>query len=197
MEELDPSLRRDVKIKARVEDVGSLVLKAMAIAKPEAMIHQTDTFFGTTQGLRLNLRVETRGTDHINSYLMLYNIPNQKEDAKTPILMECKIPEPTKFMLIMTASNGIYGHTVDKIRRVFIHTDEASSIRTRIHIDHVHVLGDFMELEVLLPSGINESVGKRIVEELKVEMGIKDENLVDCTYFDLLQDQEKIKKVFI
>ena len=58
--------------------------------------------------------------------------------------------------------------------------------QTRVYIDRVEDLGDFLELEVVLPPDQSEEAGKRIAEELLRELGIEKSELVAEAYVDLL-----------
>ena len=64
--------------------------------------------------------------------------------------------------------------------------------RTRIHLDRVKDLGNFLELEVVL--GDNETAEKGI-EEARVilgQLGIEDSNLIQAAYVDLLNQSETL-----
>ncbi|MCC5640713.1 class IV adenylate cyclase [Nostoc sp. CHAB 5844] len=75
---------------------------------------------------------------------------------------------------------GVIG-TVEKRRRVYI-VD-----RTRVHLDRVESLGDFMELEVVLKDGEAVEAGVDVANSLMKTLDIRQENLVSCAYIDLLQ----------
>lgn len=58
--------------------------------------------------------------------------------------------------------------------------------QTRIHIDAVEDLGNFMELEVVLQAEQTLEEGQTIARDLQNKLGVKDEDLIDCAYVDLL-----------
>ena len=58
--------------------------------------------------------------------------------------------------------------------------------QTRVHIDRVDGLGDFLELEVVLRPDQSEDQGKQIAEELLTELGIGKNQLIAEAYVDLL-----------
>lgn len=58
--------------------------------------------------------------------------------------------------------------------------------QTRIHIDSVQGLGDFMELEVVLRPDQTLEEGRKIADNIKTKLDVKDENLIECAYMDLL-----------
>jgi predicted adenylyl cyclase CyaB len=59
--------------------------------------------------------------------------------------------------------------------------------QTRIHLDEVEDLGAFAELEVVLRPGQSEAEGLKIAENLAVELGIREEDLVEGAYIDLME----------
>ena len=61
--------------------------------------------------------------------------------------------------------------------------------RTRIHLDAVDGLGDFLELEVVLAPDEDPAAGDAVAVELTARLGIPDEDLVDVAYLDLLRSQ--------
>ena len=58
--------------------------------------------------------------------------------------------------------------------------------QTRVHLDRVHGLGDFMELEVVLHDGQSAAQGEALAEQLMAELGIAHEQRVAGAYLDLL-----------
>jgi len=58
--------------------------------------------------------------------------------------------------------------------------------QTRIHIDQVAGLGDFLELEVVLQPEQSDAEGKIIAAALLSDFGIDKEQLIGRAYVDLL-----------
>ena len=58
--------------------------------------------------------------------------------------------------------------------------------RTRIHVDAVEGLGDFLELEVVLADGDDEAAAMEEAESLMAALGIEREDLLDRTYAEML-----------
>ena len=56
----------------------------------------------------------------------------------------------------------------------------------RIHLDRVEGLGDFLEFEVVLSEDVSEREGHRIVDDLRREFDINDEDLISGSYADLV-----------
>ncbi|HEK85562.1 MAG TPA: CYTH domain-containing protein, partial [Candidatus Aminicenantes bacterium] len=61
---------------------------------------------------------------------------------------------------------------------------------TRLHLDQVEGLGDFLELEVVLHPGQTEAEGQAIAYELMEKLGLKQEDLIDRAYIDLLDEND-------
>ncbi len=61
--------------------------------------------------------------------------------------------------------------------------------RTRIHLDEVEGLGDFMELEVVLREGESAEDGVREAESLMARLQVKPSQLIDRAYIDLLAER--------
>jgi predicted adenylyl cyclase CyaB len=57
---------------------------------------------------------------------------------------------------------------------------------TRVHLDQVQGLGTFLELEVVLGPDQDPAQGEATAFELMERLGIKEEDLVEVAYIDLL-----------
>jgi len=57
---------------------------------------------------------------------------------------------------------------------------------TRIHLDHVDTLGDFLELEVVLAENQTISSGESFALELMTKIGILPSQLIPISYLELL-----------
>ena len=58
--------------------------------------------------------------------------------------------------------------------------------QTRVHIDVVQDIGSFMELEVVLKPEQSTEEGQVIAKDLQDKLGVKNEDLIECAYVDLL-----------
>jgi len=57
---------------------------------------------------------------------------------------------------------------------------------TRVHLDEVEGLGDFVELEVVLQPDQDVSDGVATAEDLMQKLGIRPTQLIEKAYIDLL-----------
>ena len=71
-------------------------------------------------------------------------------------------------------------------RRVVKHRTLLLAGRTRIHLDRVQDLGEFLELEVVLRDGEEAGDGVAEARMLMQRLGIRPDQLIECAYLDLL-----------
>lgn len=165
----------NVEIKARVRD--PLVLEQVATrlggGEPELLI-QRDTFFEVPRG-RLKLREISGGP----AQLIQYERSDQAGPRPSDYLL-VPVPDPTMLVEALDRSQGIRG-IVRKLRKLWIVG------QTRIHLDHVEELGDYVELEVVLHGDQSLAEGARMAEALMNELGICRSDLVESAYIDLLE----------
>jgi predicted adenylyl cyclase CyaB len=167
---------RNIEIKARVADIGVITAKVAEMAeKGPIEVYQDDTFFACPNG-----RMKLRAFSETDAELIFYKRPNQagpKEStySKTPVT------EPAKMREVLTQGYGQTGRVI-KHRTLFLIG------RTRVHLDRVEGLGEFLELEVMLAE--NESAESGVLEanELLRKLGISASQLIEGAYVDMLND---------
>lgn len=71
--------------------------------------------------------------------------------------------------------------------RVIKHRTLVMAGRTRIHLDRVQDLGEFLELEVVLEEGEDAALGVAEAHELMQQLGVEPEQLLETAYVDLLR----------
>jgi len=168
----------NVEIKARIENIDDLLPRAQALAEEDEhpqLIHQDDTFFRVPHG-RLKLRVFSDGAGELIHY--------HRPDAEGPKVSDYVITpaaDPDSLREALERACGVLGRVVK--RRILVLAGQ-----TRIHLDHVENLGDFLELEVVLREGQTEAEGTAIARQLLDVLGVKPEQLISGAYLDLLLD---------
>ena len=168
-------MARNIEIKARVADMAALVARAAAIADSGPVeIPQDDTFFRCDDG-RLKLRVFEDGRGE----LIFYRRPDA-DGPKVSFYVLSPTASPDTLREALTLSNGQEGRVV-KHRTLFLVG------RTRVHLDRVQGLGDFMELEVVLADDETPEAGVREAHELMARLRVPAEALVTGAYHDLLR----------
>jgi len=168
-------MARNVEIKARAGNVAELTARVgrMATSGPEEIV-QDDTFFHCPEG-RLKLRAFSDG----EGQLIFYKRPDT-EGPKTSSYSIAPVENADAMRETLAQALGQAGR-VRKRRTLFLVG------RTRVHIDSVEDLGDFLELEVVLEEGEAEADGVREAEELLTALEIPQPALVDRAYVDLLE----------
>lgn len=168
------SLARNIEIKARIESIDALTLKAAAIAdKGPIEIVQDDTFFRCETG-RLKLRAFS-GTE---GELIFYRRANQAGPKESFYLRT-----PTSATETLRESLSMAYGQVGRVRK---HRTLFLVGRTRVHLDKVEGLGHFLELEVVLEEGEPAEIGVREANELMTKLGIEPSQLIEGAYVDLL-----------
>lgn len=165
----------NIEIKARVRDMDMLRKRAEALSDtPCQVIPQEDTFFNIDRG-RLKLRIlgDARGQ------LIYY----ERDDSHGPKHSEYYIYETREAEVlkgILAAAYGVRG-VVKKVRYLYL------AGQTRIHLDEVVGLGQFMELEVVLGEAQSEAEGEQIARDLMDKLEILPDDLIDVAYMDMLE----------
>jgi adenylate cyclase class IV len=174
----NPTMPANVEIKARIPSVDALLPVARSLGDDEhpQRIHQDDTFFAVPHG-RLKLRVFGDGSGELIHY--------HRADAHGPKLSDyvlAPVPEPESLREALTRACGLLGRV--RKSRILVLVGP-----TRIHLDRVEGLGDFLELEVVLADGQPEAEGTAIAQALMARLGVQPEQLVSGAYLDLLRAQ--------
>ncbi len=164
----------NIEIKARARNFAEIKARAEKISDiPVQEISQEDTFFNTPQG-RLKLR---RLADH--AQLIYYTRPDQ-EGPKRSDYHITRSDDPDNLKRVLELAYGIRG-VVRKTRYLYLVG------QTRVHLDDVAGLGQFMELEVVLDEGQSDSEGQKIAADLMSVLGVEWEDLIEGAYMDLLE----------
>lgn len=165
----------NVEIKARAREPGKVRARAEeSTDKPCETAFQEDTFFQTARG-RLKLRVAQPG----GSALIFYERRDELGPKQSDYLV-CPIADPDSLKALLGACLGIRG-VVRKERRLYMIGN------TRVHLDDVEGLGQFLELEVMLRGNEDVSDGIAVAHSLMAKLGIEVSDLVEGAYIDLLE----------
>ncbi len=168
---------RNIEIKARIDSVEALLPRAQQVTGEEPeILDQDDTFFAVPQG-RLKLREFADG----RAELIHYHRPDSAA-VKASDYVRVPVPDPALLREALARACGLRGR-VRKRRWLLM------AGATRIHLDRVEGLGDFMELEVVLADGQSEGEGVRIAEGLMQSLGLADAERLAGAYLDLLNLQ--------
>jgi predicted adenylyl cyclase CyaB len=167
---------RNIEIKARISRVSDLVELAAALADDgPTEILQDDTFFACPAG-RLKLRAFSNSAGE----LIFYQRSNES-GPKESFYVRTPTATPDSLRETLALAYGVVGR-VRKHRTLFL------AGRTRIHLDRVEDLGDFLELEVVLDDEESRKSGVREAERLMQQLGVAPSQLIDRAYVDLLTE---------
>jgi len=170
-------MARNVEIKARIEGVEALAPRAAAIASAGPIeIDQDDTFFRCESG-----RLKLRAFSNESGELIFYRRANQS-GPKESFYLRSPTSEPNVLRESLTLAYGQVGR-VRKHRTLYLVG------RTRIHLDRVEGLGDFLELEVVLADGEDCDRGLGEAHALMEALAVKPSQLIEVAYVDLLARQ--------
>jgi predicted adenylyl cyclase CyaB len=165
---------RNVEIKARIESIEMLLPKAAALANSgPTTIHQDDTFFRCPNG-----RMKLRKLSDTAGELLFY----QRADSAGPkesFYLRVPTTSPDTLREALALAYGVIGR-VRKDRTLFMLG------RTRIHLDRVAGLGDFLELEVVMADSEPVETATALAQEIMHKLQVSTEQLVSGAYVDLL-----------
>jgi adenylate cyclase class IV len=167
-------MSRNVEIKARIDSLPSLALRAAAIATDGPIeIFQDDTFFACNAG-RLKLRAFSAEAGELIFYRRA-DLPGPKES----FYVRSSTTDPLSLREALGLAYGVIGRVV-KQRTLY------KVGRTRVHLDRVRDLGEFLELEVVLRDDEPLAAGVQEAHELMARLGVDRSQLVEGAYVDLL-----------
>ena len=84
------------------------------------------------------------------------------------------------------ALRHVLSHAYGQAGRVVKHRTLYLAGRTRIHLDRVAGLGDFLELEVVLDDSESAENGVRTAHEVMEQLGVTPAQLIEGAYVDFL-----------
>ena len=169
---------KNVEIKARITDYDKVKRLVEDLCHtPIYTEQQEDTFFNSSKG-RLKLR-ESAG----ESAIIYYDRPNSYEPKQSDIAISFT-ENPDSLKSVLSKSNGIRG-IINKKRILYKYG------QTRIHLDDVEGLGNFIELEVVLEHNQTSKDGETIAYNLMNKFDIQKTDLIDIAYIDLIETNQQ------
>ena len=164
----------NIEIKARLRD-RAFVEKVLTELRADGptRLEQIDVFFNCPNG-----RLKLRSIAGQPAELIFYDRP----DRPGPKLSEYVVSRTNDAQTLRDALTRAYGAKgiVAKTRTLFL-----VGI-TRVHLDAVEGLGDYMELEVVLDNATSPEGGRKIADDLLVKLGIQPADLCPTAYLDLI-----------
>jgi len=164
----------NIEIKAILRNRSTVeaVAARLSDSGPE-IIYQQDIFF-CCEAARLKLRI----LGPAQGELIRYERSDIAEVRSSRYLI-ARTADPQVLLDILTKTLGQTG-VVKKTRTLYLIG------QTRVHLDQVDGLGDFLELEVVLRPEQDEEKAKNIAGNLLANFGIEQQHLIAEAYIDLL-----------
>jgi len=168
----------NIEIKARCpapDQVRRLLLSAGADCR--GIDRQTDTYFHVPDG-RLKLR-----QGNIENALIFYRRPNQTGLKQSDVALYRTTEDSALAEVLISALPVLV--VVQKQREIYFLSN------VKFHLDTVEGLGYFVEIEAIDADGtIGIETLRRQCESFMEKLGIRRDDLIDCSYSDLLMQKE-------
>jgi len=169
-------MARNIELKAYAKNYEALRERAAALSDQDPLSYrQLDTFYQVPHG-RLKLR---RFDDGTLSELIHYQ-RDDTEGPKVSFYMRSPVSDADATHALLSAALGTRGN-VSKERLVYLVG------RTRIQLDRVDGLGDFIEIEVVLGEDDDEADGESEAHRWLDQLEVAREDYVPGAYIDLLK----------
>jgi predicted adenylyl cyclase CyaB len=170
------SMPANIELKARIADVpGTEALVATMSDTPPRTLRQRDTFFRCATG-RLKLREDGTGQGELIHYVRADAAGVKRSDYEI-----ASVADPGSLKAVLRLALGETA-VVEKTRRLYVIG------QTRVHLDAVQGLGNFLELEVVLRPDQSAAEGHDVAAGLMGLLGIRDSDVLATAYADMLDD---------
>jgi predicted adenylyl cyclase CyaB len=168
--------RANIEIKARLRDVDAAARTAASLgARSMGADRQVDTYFRVPKG-----RMKLRESLFSGEQLILYLRPDEPGPKRADYEV-VPVPKGGRAKELLEALFGVEV-VVEKVRRLHVVGD------TRIHLDTVAGLGDFLEFEAVYLHGdpTAEKAARLDVDRLMKSFDVRQDDLVPLSYRELL-----------
>lgn len=170
MSPADPTLRRNVELKARDPDPGRSRELCLSLgAEDHGELYQRDTYFEVPHG-GLKLREQSPGEAHLIQFDRVSE-PQERESRYRLVALG----DGPALRAALESALGVRVSVV-KRRKLFIWRS------VRIHLDQVEGLGSFIEFEAVAPAQSDLAHEYELVRELRERFAVSDERLVAAGY---------------
>ena len=168
-------MSRNIEIKAHVASIAALVPQVQAMADQGPFeILQDDTYFVCVAG-KLKLRMFSAQQGEL-----IYYRRDHQLGPKESFYLRAPTSEPDILREALTLAHGQVGR-VRKQRTLYLVG------RTRVHLDRVSDLGEFLELEVVLEENEASEAGVEEANHLLARLGVQPSQLIEGGYLDLMR----------
>lgn len=169
----------NIEIKAHIRNFAEIQSRAEKLSDtPVQVILQEDTFFNTPQG-----RLKLRALSSDRGELIYYTRPDQEGPKRSDYHIS-RTTDPEGLKRVLDLAYGIRG-VVKKRRYLYL------VVQTRVHLDDVEGLGQFLELEVVMAREQSDAEGQATAEDLMARLGVEKSDLIEGAYMDLIENQRR------
>ncbi|TFG96311.1 MAG: class IV adenylate cyclase, partial [Calditrichales bacterium] len=164
----------NIEIKARVRDMKQTRERVKRLNhRFVGLDKQVDTYFKTKSG-----RLKLRESSLSGPYLVIYQRENEN-GPRSSIYQKLTVEDPDGVKQILESTLGLH-IVVAKNREIYLYEN------VRIHLDEVHDLGTFLELEAVMGQGFNDrGIEEKKVRYLMQQLGVDDTDLIATSYEQL------------
>ena len=163
----------NIEAKVQIDDLPYYISLLKNMSKTEGIgLNQRDVFFNVESGA---LKYRQENDNHECGALIRYN----RDYSEFPFVSRYMIEKITKEQLDrIQDTHGV--KSIVKKKRLLFMVDNA-----RVHLDDVHNLGTFLEIE-LVKSEEQIAEGRESVRALFNKLGLKERNILYSTYESML-----------
>jgi predicted adenylyl cyclase CyaB len=170
-------MNMNTEIKARVRDWQRQQERARELSgQPGQTLRQTDAYFTVANG-RLKMRITKEDESAVLVYYQRDDLTYPKVSRYT--LLPMTKPDALKLKEIMVTACG---EVAEVIKTRILYMVGCS----RIHFDDVERLGQFIEIEFVQADSDARDSGIDKVQEIMHKLDVRQEDLVHCSYADLI-----------
>jgi predicted adenylyl cyclase CyaB len=163
---------RNLEAKFRLDDSRKARERAVAIGYTQrSVVLQRDTFFRCASG-KLKLREED------SRAMLIYYGRCAADGLQLSTYEIVEIVDPERTRATLGAALGVIAE-VRKQRMLLMRAN------VRLHLDRVEELGEFGEIEAVIPEDSDPECSRASVDELLAALQISRETLIDVSYFEL------------
>lgn len=172
---------RNVEAKFRLASLEAARETAIRIGfEPSDAYHQVDTFFITPRG-KLKLR-QQKSARADNKAMLIYYSRNDLGDLKLADYEIITVDKGDAAHMMLAQACGVRAE-VRKHRTLLMRRN------VRFHLDQVENLGDFGELEAVLSESAPPAASQREVGEILAALGVDQSDLIEVSYFEMLDQR--------
>lgn len=185
-------MARNVEFKARVEALRAVADLAARIGDaPGELLRQRDTYYRVPHG-RAKLRQISAADGTRTSELIIYRREDEARARVSRYLRLVPLEEPGAAAGSPSeernTTEDILGDVMEVVGVVSKERTVIMVGQTRIHLDRVDGLGEFVELEVVLKPDQSEADGRKVAEDLMNVLGLNPGMIEPRSYIDLICD---------